>query len=157
MKTRSRIMSAHGFTFVEALMTIAILSMMASILISAFSNTAADSNRIIARQQQAAVQSAVNAWVNSAANRVVVIDATAGTGKIMTITEIQTTYNAATTALARLQLVMSYLDNTTATYLTGATTNSAQVSSDALKGSKQHLEFPNWATGSYPQVTLIAN
>ncbi|HEY1082125.1 MAG TPA: prepilin-type N-terminal cleavage/methylation domain-containing protein, partial [Prosthecobacter sp.] len=54
-----------GFTFVEAVFTIAIIGIMAALAISAISNAARDTNRIVARQQQATVQEALNAWVLS--------------------------------------------------------------------------------------------
>src|SRR5882757_5898245 len=110
MKPSSSPRTQAGFTLIEALMTIAILGLMAAIVVSAFSNAGTDAARIMARQQQAAVQAAVNAWVNSDGNRTDVINATTGTGKIHTIAQIQTTYNAATTSLARLNLVAAYLD-----------------------------------------------
>jgi prepilin-type N-terminal cleavage/methylation domain-containing protein len=143
-----------GFTLIEALMTIAILGVMAAIVVSAFSNAGTDAARIIARQQQAAVQSAVNAWVNSDGNRTDVINATTGTGKLHTIAQIQTDYNNAATSLARLNLIASYLDSNTATYLTSSTTDANKISSDSLVKSKQYISMPSWDTGSYPQVTL---
>jgi prepilin-type N-terminal cleavage/methylation domain-containing protein len=157
MKPSSLHRTHAGFTLIEALMTIAILGVMAAIVVSAFSNAGTDAARIIARQQQAAVQGAVNAWVNSDGNRTDVINATTGTGKIHTIAEIQTTYNGCANALARLNLISAYLDSTTATYLTTSTTNAAKISSDSLVKSKQYIDMPAWVTGSYPQVTLNPN
>ena len=149
---------ASGFTLIEALMTMAIIGVMTALVVSAFSNAGTDSARIISRQQQAALQTAVNAWVNSDTNRTDVINATTGTGKLRTIAEIQATYNAASTALARLQLVQGYLDATTASYLISSTTNSAKITSDALNTTKQYLGMPNWTTTTvYPQVTLNSN
>jgi type II secretory pathway pseudopilin PulG len=150
-----KIRRASGFSFVEALMTIAIIGVMSAIVVSAFSSAGTDSARILSRQQQAAVQSAVNAWVNGSGNRTDTINATTGTGKLRTIAEIQTTYNAATTALARLQLVAGYLDSNTSSYLISSTTNSAEIVSDALNTTKQYIGMPNWTTTTvYPQVTL---
>ena len=150
--------SIRGFTFIEMLMTIAILGVMAAVIVSAFSNAGTDSARIMARQQQAAVQAAVNAWVNGDGNRTDVINATTGTGKLRTLSEIQATYNAATTSLARLTLVSGYLDANTASYLTSSTTDATKVTSDALKTSKQYLSLPDWTTTSvYPQVALLNN
>ena len=149
---------ASGFTLIEALMTMAIIGVMTALVVSAFSNAGTDSARIISRQQQAALQTAVNAWVNSDTNRTDVINATTGTGKLRTIAEIQATYNAASTALARLQLVQGYLDATTASYLISSTTNSAKITSDALNTTKQYIGMPNWTTTTvYPQVTLNSN
>src|SRR3954465_987184 len=94
-----------GFTLVEALVTIAIIGIMAALLVTAFSNTAQDTSRMIARQQQAALQSAVSAWVNGDSNRSDVINATTGTAKIRTVEEIRTVWNGASTTFARYSLV----------------------------------------------------
>ncbi|MFZ4763520.1 MAG: type II secretion system protein, partial [Roseimicrobium sp.] len=102
---------ASGFTLIEALMTVAILGIMAAVLVSAFSNTSTDTNRMVARQQQAAIQAALNSWVNGESNRANVINATTGTAKLRTIEEIRTTYNAVVTSSARLALISGYLDS----------------------------------------------
>ena len=57
-------------------MTIAILGIMATLVVSAFSNAGTDSARIVSRQQQASLQGALNAWVNGETNRTDVINAT---------------------------------------------------------------------------------
>lgn len=146
--------TASGFTFVEALMTIAILGIMAAVLISAFSSTAQDSNRMIARQQQAAVQAAVNCWVNGDSNRVNTINATTGTAKLRTIEEIRADWNSRVTSLARLNVVAPYLDPTTVEHLTDRTVNTGRIKSDALSATKQHLALPDWAANSFPKVEL---
>ena len=155
MKTRHQFPRSSGFTFIEALMTIAILGIMAAIVVSAFSNAGADSARIVSRQQQAALQSAVNSWVNGDSNRVNVINATTGTGKLRTIAEIQSAYNATIGNLNRFNIFAAYLDDNTAAYFTTYSTAS-QIQSDALNSSKQYIAFPDWVSGSYPQVTLNA-
>lgn len=146
----------HGFTFIEALMTIAILGIMAAVLVSAFSSAATDASRMIARQQQAAIQAAVNAWVNGDNNRVNVINATTGTAKLRTVEEIRTDYNSRLTSLARLNLVAAYMDATTVSHLTSYTTNSGKIKSEALSATKQYISMPDWAANSYPQVLLNA-
>ncbi len=156
MNTRIPTQQHSGYTLIEALMVIAIMGLMATIVVTSFSNVNIDSSRIIARQQQAAIQNAVNAWVNSDTNRVDVINATTGTGKLRTIAEIQATYNALTTALARFNLIAPYLDNNTSSYITTSTTVSSKINSDALAASSQYIGMPDWVTGSYPQVTLNA-
>ena len=145
-----------GFTFIEALMTIAIMGIMAALIVSAFSNAAADSNRVVCRQQQAAVQAAINAWVNGDSNRVNTINAATGTAKLRTVEEIRTDYNSRLTSLARLNLIATYLDTVSATMFTSATSNSAKIKSDSLNSTKQYLSLPDWASGNYPQVLLLA-
>ena len=53
----------NGFTFVELVIVIAVVGIMSALAIGAFSNGADDAREIVARQQQAAIQSAVNGWV----------------------------------------------------------------------------------------------
>lgn len=145
----------RGFTFVEALMTIAILGIMAAILIGAFSSTSADASKAISRQQQAAIQNALNAWVNSDSNRVTVINATAGTAKPKTVEEIRVDYNSRTTTLARLNLIAAYLDDATKAHLFEYTTNSGKIKSEALTASRQFISLPDWTTTvGYPTAVL---
>lgn len=148
--------NATGFTLVEALVTIAILSIMAGVLISAFSNATTDASRMISRQQQAALQGAVNAWVNGDSNRVNVIDASAGTGKLRTVEEIRTDYNNRVTSLARLNLISAYLDDPTKNHFFDYTVNSDKIKSEALSATKQYISLPAWASSTYPQVLLLA-
>jgi prepilin-type N-terminal cleavage/methylation domain-containing protein len=146
----------RGFTFIEALMTIAILGIMAAVLVSAFSSAATDASRMIARQQQAAIQAAVNSWVNGDSNRVNVVNATTGTGKLRTVEEIRADYNSRLTSLARLNLVAGYLDSPTVAHLTSSTVNSGKIKSEALTATKQFISLPDWTATGYPQVLLTA-
>jgi len=155
MKTTFHHNSSKGFSFVELMMTLAILSVMASLIIGAFSNAASDTNRIVSRQQQAAVQAALNAWINSDTNRVDVINATTGSAKIRTLEEIRTDYNSRSTSLARLNLIGSYLDSLSASEFYSNTINSGKIKSQALTSSKQYLSLPDWASGNFPQVQLL--
>jgi len=157
MKATSLKTRATGFTLVEALVTIAILGIMASVLLTAFSNAATDSARAVARQQQAAVQAAVNAWVSGDSNRVTVINAAAGTAKPTSISQIMATYNGATHSQARLALVSGYLDETSFLHFNSSTTNNNLIKSEALKATDQFLSLPAWVSGSYPQVLLMTD
>jgi prepilin-type N-terminal cleavage/methylation domain-containing protein len=148
--------SPAGFTLVEALVTIAIIGIMAAMLISAFSSTAQDTSRMVARQQQAALQSALNDWVNGEGNRATVINATTGTAKIRTIEEIRADYNSQSTTFARYSLIEPYLDETTKGHFASYTSDAAKLKSAALKSTNQYLSLPDWAANSYPQVLLVA-
>jgi prepilin-type N-terminal cleavage/methylation domain-containing protein len=156
MKAPVTISRSAGFTLVEALVTIAILGIMSSVLITAFSNASTDSSRMISRSQQASLQAALNAWINGDGNRVNTINATTGTGKMKTLEEIRTVYNGATHSKARLALVGGYLDTSTFDHLNNSTVNTGKIKSEALSATKQYLEMPDWASGSYPQVLLKA-
>ncbi len=152
MRTPSTMPAARqaGFSLVEALLTIAIMGVLSSLVVSLVSNATQDASRMLARQQQVAVQSAVNAWVTSQMR-----DAT--TGQTVSQEAIRSNYNSRSTSLARLNLVAGYLDNITANHFTSTTTNSSYIKSDALNVASLHLELPNWDPGSYPQVNLVSD
>jgi prepilin-type N-terminal cleavage/methylation domain-containing protein len=132
-----------AFTLVELLIVIAIIAIMASIVISAFSNAAADSRLVLARQQQAVVQEALNSWLayRSAAPR--------------SLSSARAEYNAAANGLARLALIQNYLDAATYTHLTANTSDADQVRSDAMIKVGQYLQITDWPSDSYPKVNLI--
>lgn len=134
-----------AFSLVELLIVIAIIAIMASIVISAFSNASADSRLVLVSQQQAVVQEAINSWLAHAS------------ASPNSLSSAQTTYNAATTGLARLTLVRAYLDDATYNELADSshTTNADQVRSGAMVKTSQYLQITNWPNGSYPKVNLI--
>src|SRR5690606_20845298 len=115
-----------AFTMVEMLIVIAVIGIMSALVISAFSNAAQDTRRVVARQQQAVVQSAVNAWVNHVAQ-------TQG------LAATRQMYNEAGNSKARLLLVKAYLDDTTFSHFLANTTSDNEVRSAALSKTGQHL------------------
>lgn len=144
-----------GFTLTEAILTIAIVGIMASLVLSAISNASRDAQRIVARQQQAAVQNALNAWVMSQTR-------VSGSSQVKSLNDIRSSYNSVGTALARFNLLVpsgagtgGYLDQTTADHFLEYTTNTDRLKTAALDQAKQHLELPNWAAGSFPKVDLV--
>jgi prepilin-type N-terminal cleavage/methylation domain-containing protein len=141
--------SNPAFSLVELLLVIAIIAIMASLVIAAFSNASADSRLVIARQQQAVVQEAVNSWVayNSSGKK--------SDGTARSLASARSDYNAATTGLDRLALVQAYLDSATYSHLVANTSNVDRVRSDAMVKSGQYLQITDWPSGSYPKVNLI--
>lgn len=140
----------QAFTFVEAIVTIAIIGIMASMMVAAFSNASKDANRAVARQQQAALQGALNAWITGDSNRVTV---TGTVAKRRTIEELRVAYNAMTTT-QRLAAVEGYLTELQA----GASsdmfwiTDTTRVRSRALDSNSNHLTLPNWDSTAQPMV-----
>lgn len=133
----------RAFTLVELLFVIALIAIMASLVISAFSNASADSREVLVRQQQAVVQEAINGWIarRSAPPR--------------SLSTAKAEYNAATTSLARLTLVQDYLDASTYAHLLANTSDPNRVRSDAMAKTSQYLALTSWSDGSYPKVNLV--
>jgi type II secretory pathway pseudopilin PulG len=149
-----------GFSFVEAIFTIAIIGIMSSIVVAAISNAARDSYRVMSRQQQASVQSALTAWV-MAQMRV------GSTAQFQSLENVRLSYNARPSSLARFTLLVpnlsspdpsqraGFVDQTTADQFLNATTNASQLQSDALYNAQQYLSLPDWQSGDFPHVDLI--
>ena len=149
-----------GFSFVEAIFTIAIIGIMSSIVVAAISNAALDTYRVLSRQQQASVQSALTAWV-MAQMRV------GTTAQFQSLENVRLSYNAQPTSLARFNLLVpnpnstdptqlaGFVDQTTADMFVSGTTNASQLQTTALSNSQQYLSLPDWQSGDFPHVDLI--
>jgi|GEM_PF-678410 len=160
--------SKQAFTFVEAVFTIAIIGIMAALAVSAISNGARDANRIVARQQQAAVQEAVNAWVMSQSRVRSTVNGEE-TAQIQTLSAIRTIYNALPTTSARFEKLRPDLQNPDpnkrAGFLDSATiehfdeykdkAGTDKLISAALYGAKQYLTLPAWQDNDMPRVELV--
>lgn len=153
-------LSKRGFTFVEAVFTIAIIGIMSALAVSAISNGARDANRVVARQQQAAVQSALHSWVLSQTRN-------STTGQVQSLQSIRATYNALPTSSARFNLLLpnpsaadatarsGFLDQSTADHFLDNTSGTDRIKSAALLGARQYLSLPNWLDGDLPRVELM--
>ncbi|MDI1312833.1 type II secretion system protein [Prosthecobacter sp.] len=149
-----------GFSFVEAIFTIAIIGIMSSIVVAAISNASRDAHRVMARQQQASVQSALTAWV-MAQMRV------SNTAQFRSLESVRTSYNALASSQARFNLLapnasspdpnlrVGFLDQTTADHFADYTSNASQLQTAALSNAQQYLSLPDWETGDFPHVDLV--
>ncbi len=147
-----------GFSLVEAIFTLAIIGIMSSIIVAAISNASRDANRIVARQQQATLNSALNAWVMGSLR----VETGTEAGQLRSLEDVRAQYNANGTSLARLLLISpdlgeGYLDETTRAHFVEHSTNSNRIESAALKSAKQHLTLPTWQTGEFPKALLQEN
>ena len=150
----------QGFSFVEAIFTIAIIGIMSSLVVAAISNASRDAHRVMARQQQAAVNSALTAWV-MAQTRV------GSTAQVRSMESVRTTYNALPTTSARFNLLVpnpaspdpsvraGFLDQTTADHFLEYTTGTDRLKTAAMDNAKQHLSLPTWLSGDFPRVELV--
>jgi len=154
--------SMRAFTLVEMLLVIAIISILAAMVISNFSNASQDTRSVIARQQLAVVQEAVNHWAIHEIGRVTTAG---GTGK--SVTQVVTDYNngiksdgsAGTgTAVERFNILKRYLDDGTVASLEVDTTT-GRITSQAMRDVGMYLLLPNWtptsSSISYPKVQLL--
>jgi prepilin-type N-terminal cleavage/methylation domain-containing protein len=150
----------QGFSFVEAIFTIAIIGIMSSLVVAAISNASRDAHRVMARQQQAAVNSALTAWV-MAQTRV------GSTAQVRSMESVRTTYNALPTTSARFNLLVpnpaspdpsvraGFLDQTTADHFLDYTTGTDRLKTAAMDNAKQYLSMPTWQSGDFPRVELV--
>jgi len=134
-----------GFTFLEVIIVIAVIGIMSALAISSFSNGANDAREIVARQQQATIQGAVNAWVAAQ---------TTGMG---TVSEARAAYNGEESSLDRLALVQGYLDDSSYEHILSqsATDDSGEILSEAVRKLGWHISLGAWAGDSYPKVELV--
>jgi prepilin-type N-terminal cleavage/methylation domain-containing protein len=149
-----------GFTLTESIITIAIIGVMASLVVSAISNGSRDAQRIVARQQQAALQNAINSWVMSETR------VSALSRQVKSIKDIRDAYNAQTTSLGKFSTFLApdasgiggFLDKNTADHILEYTTNTDKLKSAALDMARQHLVLQHpWAAGGFPRVDLVAD
>ncbi len=160
MNMTIRKQSRAGFSFVEAIFTIAIIGIMSSIVVAAISNAARDANRVMSRQQQASVQSALTAWV-MAQMRV------GTTAQFRSLEDVRNAYNTNSTSLLRFNLLIpnatspdptlraGFLDQTTADHFADYTTNANQLQTASLVNAQQYLSLPDWQSGDFPHVDLV--
>jgi Tfp pilus assembly protein FimT len=149
---------SSGFSLIEAIFTIGIIAIMSSIVVAAISNASRDANRIVARQQQATLNGALNAWVMGSMR----VASGANEGQLLGIEDLRAEYNGRGTALARFLLVApdtggGYLDESTREHFLEYTTNSGRLETSALQSAKQHLTLPNWVSGDFPKALLQDN
>ncbi len=130
----------HAFSLVELLVTIAVIGILTGFVITSISNAAGDARMVTARQQQAVLQEALNAWISAAAS---------GTSSLSTA---QTAYNAAATPAAKLALLQNYLQAGTYSEFT---TTSTQIRSSAMTKAGVYLQFSAWNGTTYPTVNMI--
>lgn len=127
------------------IIVVAVIGIMSALAISAFSSGAQDAREVVARQQQATIQSAVNAWVcgRLSAN--------------VTVAEVRALYNAASGSEARLALVRAYLDDVSYSHFVSqsALSSADRVESSATRKLGWHISLPSWSSGSYPKVDLV--
>ncbi len=173
--------SVVGFSLVELLLVLGVISIMAAIVINSFSNAAQDSRNVVARQQQATLQSALNNWVAGQVggydrpdpnNPNLVIE--------RTVSYVRNKYNYAANywteapglprnsrslmgVQGRLDLIKNYLDEDTYDHFIRSSSqfSSAKILSGAMRKTGQYLMLSAWESpgnsnkNTYPKVDLF--
>jgi prepilin-type N-terminal cleavage/methylation domain-containing protein len=141
-----------GFTLVEMLLVVAVISILASMVISSFSDSAQTSREIVQRQQQAVLQAALDNWVNSKLGRIDGSIDSAHAAAPVSINGLAAYYNAKTPA-QRFGLISSYLDSKTTDQFTASANGSYRTS--IMEKTGYHVELPDWNSATYPQVDVL--
>jgi prepilin-type N-terminal cleavage/methylation domain-containing protein len=165
---KRKIRRLAAFTLVEMLLVIAVISILASMVISSFSDAAQSTRDVVVRQQLAVWQSGLNNWVNSKLGRV--DTAIESTGAQVTLQALTNYYNTLTKTQRFTLLTGKDLDATTPDtdgyldamtgqhYLDMATKQGAtdlnKIKSDAMIQTGRWIELPDWTMGGYPTVEL---
>ena len=176
IRTNDTKREAAAFSLVEVLLVLAIISIMAALVITAFSNASQDARNVMARQQQATLQSAINNWTSSQIGRWMPVDTDGDNSPDatlqMTIARTRDQYNYGTwwtnppsgkrTAVQRIQLVKDYLDEDTYQHFSdhSPSGDTSKLRTAAMKKTGQYLQLPDWAAPTagnrhpYPKVDL---
>lgn len=127
----------RGFSLVEVLLVIALIAILSFLIIPSISSIRAGAHESTARQQQAALQTALGNWITTASSQP---GGLAGA---------RTTYNSAANKLILLQ---NYLQPATYANLQGS---GDTVSSAALTASGASLQFSTWTVGESPSIIWV--
>lgn len=161
--------ACRAFTLVELLLVVAIVSILAAMVISHFADVAQGARNVVAQQQLAVWQSALNNWVTSRLGR---IDTGIDTsGAQISVKSLADYYNNLTRRQRFVLLIgkdlngtagatQGYIEAMTADHFittinsTGAN-NTNKIQSAAMLQTGQWLELPAWTSSTYPAVTIF--
>lgn len=170
----------RAFSLVELLLVLAIISIMAALVINSFSNAAQDSRNVMARQQQATLQSAINNWISGQVGGFEVPDPNNPSRRYeRTVGYVRNKYNYASNywtndpsnpresrsngeVVGRLELIKDYLDDGTYRHLADSSPVSdfTRIQSGAMAKTGQYIELSAWSLPGagkrtpYPKVEL---
>jgi type II secretory pathway pseudopilin PulG len=127
-----------AFSFVEVLIIVAVIAILSTLVLSSLLGTSERATEIVARQQQAELQTALGNWI---------VRQSSQPGGLASARGL---YNDSNN---KLSLLADYLQTSTLERLSG---NGSDVTSQALSSSKAKLQFTaNWGAGETPTVEWI--
>jgi prepilin-type N-terminal cleavage/methylation domain-containing protein len=127
-------MRKRAFSLVELLVVIAVIAILATIMLPLITGHRQSGEMVVARQQQAALQTALGSWVAA--------QSSLGGGLAAARTSYVNSGN-------KLSLLQDYLQPTTYVALTG---DGSKVTSRALIASGASLHFSGWGVGGSPSI-----
>ena len=134
----SDVPKVYAFTLLEILIVVAIIAIMATLVISFTTGTTQQANEVVARQQQAELQTALGNWVSA-------VSADPGG-----LAATRSAYNSAT---GKLLLLSNYLQPATYARLSNSGNS---VTSAALSSAKARLDFSSpWNVGGFPVINWV--
>lgn len=134
---KSTLQKELAFSLTEMLVSVAILTVMATLLLPYVSPMRGSSSIQIARQQQAELQTALGSWIAARS---------AGPGGLAAA---RTAYNSAG---SKLSLLQDYLQPSTYAAFSGS---GSSVNSAALSSARASLQFTSWGSGGSPSVIWV--
>lgn len=132
-----RFASMQGFSLVELLIVIAVIAILATLMLPLISGHRQSGQMVVARQQQAALQTALGNWVSAQSSL------SGG---------LAAARSAYGNSSDKLYLLKSYLQPATYAALQS---NGTKVTSQALTASGASLQFSDWVVGGSPDILWI--
>lgn len=139
-----------GFSLIELLIVVAIIGILASLVIAQISNAAADTRRIVSRQQQVVLQSALNSWV------IQQVTPGAGGAAALSINAVRDKYEGMHDMADKLAVIRAELDPDTAGHFR-LTEDKKGIETNEMKRIGARIVLEAWTSGEggYPQVSLV--
>ena len=128
-----------GFSLIELLVVICVIGVLSALVITSITNASRDSRWTVARQQQATLQSALNAWITASPS----------------ISSARARYSDSD-ASSKLALLSDYLQPDTFADFSSNSTSSS-VRSRILNQLGYGLTFSEWNLTNQPSVLVTTN